>query len=324
MVGPRVQLSMDFEQTEMFSRVEALARGHTDDDLRRGRASGLLVTVRRGYFIRADVYRTLDPHRRHSMLAEAIYAESSADTVFSHVSAAVLHGMETWDIPLDKVTFTIGRSYAGKRGRQRILHGTPVPEGDLTVKDGFPVTTPARTIVDLARSLPLEPAVCIGDYALRTGLTTHDELSHALGDARTRTGVAKARQAVSFMTASSASAGESRSRMQLDTLPLPPPLLGRTLYDEFGVALASVPFLYPDHGVVGIYEGQGLYGSEAVVTDLHDKRIRNHMQDLGWVVVHWNWEDLSTPRELTDRIARAFLLAASQHKPRGSFAAHPS
>ena len=319
MVGRYVQLSMDFDQNHMFSRTDALARGYTDDDLRRGRASGELVTVRRGHFIRAEVYRTLDAHRRHAVLAEAIFAESSADTVFSHVSAAVLHGMETWDIPLDKVTFTIGRSYAGKRGRQRVLHGSPVPSSDLMTLNGFAVTTPARTVVDLARSLPLHPAVCVGDYALRTGLTTHAQLLTALDDARNRTGVAKARQAVGSMSPRSQSAGESRSRMQLDTLPLPPPQLGQWLRDEFGLLVARVPFLYPDHGVVGIFEGQGLYGADPVIADVDCTRQRKRMRNLGWVVVQWNWEDLAFPRELTDRIARAFVRAAGLPAPRGSF-----
>lgn len=314
-----VQFSMDFDQQGMFSRTEALARGYTDDDLRRGRASGEIVTIRRGYFVRADVYRRLDAHRRHAVLAEAIYAESSTDAVFSHVSAAVLHRMETWDIPLDKVTFTVARSYAGKKGRQRVLHGSPLPAADLTEREGFPVTAPTRTIVDLARSLPLHPAVCIGDYAMRAGLTTHRELQDALTDARNRTGIAKARQAVQSMSSRSQSTGETRSRMLLDTLPLPPPLLGQSLFDEVGGYVGRSPFLYPDHGVVGRYEGEGVYGADPVLTDIDGRRERHRMEQLGWTVVRWDWEDLSTPREFTDRIARAFVQAASNRKPLGHY-----
>lgn len=305
----------------MFSRTDALAAGYTDDDLRRGRGHGELITVRRGYFVRADVFRTLDAHARHLLLAEAVHSESSSNVVLSHVSAAVLHGWETWDIPLDKVTLTVGRTYASKKGSRRVLHGSHIAADEVTTIRGFPVTTPARTVVDLARSLPLIPAVCVGDRALRSGSTTHDELMRALTEARTRTGIAKARQAVSFMTDRSKSVGESRSRMLLDTLPLPPPQLGRWVYDSSGMPVAPVTFLFPDHGVAALFEHSDA-GSGAPV-DLDRSRSRKHFADLGWVVVRWNWTDLALPRELTDRIARAFVQAASNRAPVGSVGSAP-
>ncbi|MGA9869723.1 MAG: hypothetical protein WBQ44_01050 [Rhodococcus sp. (in: high G+C Gram-positive bacteria)] len=311
---------MDFDQPRMFSRTEALAAGFTDDDLRRGRASGELHTVRRGYFIRSEVYSSLGPHARHLALAEAIHAESSNSTVFSHVSAAVLHRMDTWDVPLDKVTFTIGRTYAGKRGRHRILHGSPIPPADLTEVDGFPVTTPARTVVDLARTLALTPAVCVGDAALRTGATTRHDIDRALAESRNRTGIARARQAAAMMSDRSDSVGETRSRMLLDTLPLPPPLLGQWVYDEIGIPIGRASFLYPDHGVLGEFEGQGRFGAHPAPWSAQDERRRDDFRSLGWVVVQWNWSDLSNPRELTDRVARAFVSAAAQRAPRGRFA----
>lgn len=316
-----VLVGMDFELPSMFSRSEALASGYTDDDLRRARAEGRIRTVRRGHFVRTDVYDALDPQARHAALARAIHAESGSSVVFSHVSAAVLHGMQTWDVPLDKATFTVGRTYAGKRSRQRILHVAPTPATELTEVDGCPVTTPARTVVDLARSLPLMPAVCVGDHALRAGLTDATELGAALAGARTRTGIAKARQAVGFMTSASASVGESRSRLQLDTLPLPPPLLAQWVYDDTGVLVGKAPFLYPDHGVVGEFEGEGLHGADPALPSLDDRRRRKRMEELGWTVVRWNWQDLSSPRVLTDRVARAFVVSSAKRAPLGSFTA---
>lgn len=312
-----VQLSMDFEQPGMFTRTDALGAGYTDDDLRRARAAGELFTIRRGYFIRTDAYQLLDDHERHLLLARAVHSESSTSTVFSHVSAAVLHGMQTWGVPLDKVTLTIGRSYAGKRGKQRILHGSPLADGDVMDLHAVPVTTPSRTVVDLARSLPLVPSVCLGDHALRTGLTTRLQLSDALDAARNRTGIEKARQSVASMSDHSRSVGESRSRMLLDTLPLPPPLLDRWLFDDDGEPVGRVPFLYPEQGVVGEFLGTGTHGAEPPTHDLANARARRTMEDLGWVVTQWTWPQLDSPRELTDRIARAFVRAAALPTPRG-------
>lgn len=309
---------MDFDQPGMFSRTDALLAGYSDDDLRRGRSTGELFTIRRGHFIRTEVYRTLDAAAQHLLLAFAIHAESGTRTVFSHVSAAALHGMELWDIPLRKATFTIDRAYASKRGRQRFLHSSPISDDDVTELAGYPVTTPARTVVDLARSLPLTPAVCVGDHALRAGLTTHEQLSDALTNARNRTGIAKARQAVGLMSDRSASVGETRSRLLLDTLPLPQPLVGEWVHDEQRDPVGRVSFLYPEHGVLGKYEGDGLYGAEPPVSEIESKRHRNRFEELGWIVVRWNWQDLANPKELTDRVARAFVLAGRNRAPTGS------
>ncbi|MDJ0393921.1 type IV toxin-antitoxin system AbiEi family antitoxin domain-containing protein [Rhodococcus sp. G-MC3] len=312
---------MDFDQPGMFSRSDALHAGYTDEDLKRARSQGLLHTIRRGYFLRTEVLRSLDPHARHLILAEATYSESSSKAVFSHVTAAVLHRLETWQIPLDKVTLTIDRTYASKRGRQRVLHGSPLPDEDFTEIDGFPVTTVSRTIADLCRSMPLVPSVCIGDYALRTGLTTMDELHSAVGSAKNRTGIAKARQAIGSMSEASASVGETRSRLQLDTLPLPPPLLDQRVYDEEGSLVGSAGFLYPNHGVIGMFEGTGTYGADPTPPDFEGRRRRHRMEDLGWIVVRWNWQDLDTPKALTNRVARGFVRAAENKVPRGRFSA---
>ncbi|WP_256895757.1 hypothetical protein [Rhodococcus sp. 1163] len=84
---------MDFDQPGMFTRADALASGYTDDDLRRSRADRTLLSIRRGYFVRSAVYRTLDSSSQHLLLAKAVLSDSADDAVLSHVSAAVLHGM---------------------------------------------------------------------------------------------------------------------------------------------------------------------------------------------------------------------------------------
>lgn len=311
---------MDFDQTGMFTRAEALAAGFTDDHLRRARAEGVLTTVRRGHFMRTEVFAALDPRARHVALARAIHSESSSGVALSHVSAAVVHGMETWDIPLEKATFTVNRSYAGKRGRRRVLHGSLIDPSELTEVDGLPVTTPARTVVDLARSLPLIPAVCLGDHALRLGLTDPLELAHAVDTARSRTGIAKARHAVQLMAAAGVSVGESRSRLHLGTLPLPRPLIAQWVYDDAGTLIGRAPFLYPEHGVVGEYEGEGLHGAELTVPQLEVRLRRKRMDEMGWTIARWGWPDLSSVHTVTERIARAFVLAASRPAPSGTFA----
>ncbi|SNT29115.1 type IV toxin-antitoxin system AbiEi family antitoxin domain-containing protein [Rhodococcoides kyotonense] len=310
---------MEFDQPGMFTRAEALATGFTDDDLRRGRATGTIVTVRRGYFIRTALYREMTAHQQHSLLSRAVYQESGNEAVLSHVSAAVVHGMDTWNIPLDKVNLTIGRSYAGKKGRRRILHGTSIDAGEWTTTDGLRVTTPARTVVDLALSTTPAQAVSVGDYALNRRLTTATELDEALASAHGKTGIAQARHAVGLMSSRSESVGESRSRLLLGAMQIPTPLLNQWVYDGAGKFVARVDFLWPELGVIGEFDGRLKYKSKADDVAIAEKNRENRLVDLGWTVVRWEWDELESPQLLRARFEAAFARAAKHSAPGGTY-----
>lgn len=47
-----------------------------------------------------------------------------------------------------------------------MVHGAPLDISDVTVIDGLAMTSVARTVLDLARTLPMEQAVACGDRAL--------------------------------------------------------------------------------------------------------------------------------------------------------------
>ena len=64
----------------------------------------------------------------------------------SHFSAAALYGLVRWDYRYPQVTVTAKRRHAGIR-----IHRTTIP--DATHHKGIPVTTPARTLIDLAGQL---------------------------------------------------------------------------------------------------------------------------------------------------------------------------
>lgn len=67
----------------------------------------------------------------------------------SHRSAAVLLGLG--DVAADVVEFTVAARHQTRRQDVRIHHGI-VRAGERTLVDGLPVTTPLRTISDLASS----------------------------------------------------------------------------------------------------------------------------------------------------------------------------
>jgi very-short-patch-repair endonuclease len=89
--------------------------------------------------------------------------------VLSHESAAEHHGLDVVTTPL-KPHVTVRRTQRRRNTKLPcFLHWADVPELDGA-------TTPVRTILDCARTLPFCEALAIVDSALRKGLVTRDEL----------------------------------------------------------------------------------------------------------------------------------------------------
>jgi hypothetical protein len=313
---------MDFDQRGLFTRADALASGFTDDDLRRARAHKSIVAIRRGWFVRGDVFATLDSAQQHALLAQATYADSGDDVVLSHVSAAVVLGLDVWNLPLDTVTMTNRRGHSGKRSRRRFLHGTDLLDDEWLHLDGMRVTGPARTVVDVARTHPLEVAVCLGDRALRHGLTTIEELEKYCEAAQHRSGAGRARRAVSAMSARSDSVGESRSRLILQTVSTP--LSNQTIFDEGGRRIARTDFLFPDLAeVIAEFDGEDKYGPQPRQAIIAEKNRHNRLAEQGRTVFRFDWRDLSTPHVIIDRLDAAYRRALLLGPPSGRYAELP-
>ncbi|MDI9894928.1 type IV toxin-antitoxin system AbiEi family antitoxin domain-containing protein [Rhodococcus sp. IEGM 1381] len=323
---------MDFDRPGLFSRADAHRAGFTDNDLRRARTQGSIVAIRPGWYLRDHVLRTLDGPQQHAILAQATYLDSVDGAVLSHVSAAVIHGFDVWNVPLDRVHMTIGAGYPSKRTRRRELHGTTLEDNEWvhltsgarqTFQPGsLPVTNPARTIVDIARSVPLEQAVCTGDYALRHARVTHVELAQSIMSAKHRTGIGRARRAVEMMSDRSDSVGETRARLIFEAVT--PVLCNQSVYDDNGDFLARVDHVFPDLGeVIGEFDGVYKYGAEPRRAVLAEKERHNRLLEQGRTVFRYGWGDLANPSVLIERLSAAHRRALRQGPPSGWFTELP-
>ena len=142
-------------------------QGFDDRELRRMRRDGTLVPVRQARTCRRPAERTPDDEHRELVFATAPQLHDAA--VSSHGSAAVLHGLPIWPTAIDRVHVTRNRSGGGNRRAVVRVHAAPLTEMDMTI-DGVPVTSLARTVLDLCRIVPIEQAVAAGDRALAFGL----------------------------------------------------------------------------------------------------------------------------------------------------------
>lgn len=107
--------------------------------------------------------------------------------VLSHFSAAALWGLVDWDERLPQVTTTASRT---PRHRGLRAHRTTTLDRRLDVRlvKGIPVTSPARTIVDLAATVRPRELRRLVRQAVSLRLVRLDELIDTLARARPRRG----------------------------------------------------------------------------------------------------------------------------------------
>jgi predicted transcriptional regulator of viral defense system len=285
-------------------------QGFDDRELRRMRRDGTLLPVRRGAYVRERAAeRTRDDQHRELVFATALQLHDAA--VISHGSAAVLHGLPVWPTAIDRVHVTRNRNSGGNRRAVVHVHAAPLTERDMTTIDGVSVTSLARTVLDLCRTVPIEQAVAAGDRALAFGLVRAVLEEHLAHMARWP-GTKQARRAVALLDPRSESAGESVSRVRLHEEGLPTPELQQIIYDDHGQFVARVDFCWQEHRTIGEFDGKIKYGrmlkSGQSVEDVlfAEKGREDALRDLGWQIVRWLWADLYRRGVIRDRVLRAF------------------
>ena len=214
-------------QHGLVTRRQALETGYVPRELRTlVRPGGDWVVVARGVYMERRVWDGLAPYDG-AMLARDRAAEMllSARHVFSHDSAARAHGMDMLK-PEKPLVHISRRGRGGGRTDHGVKHhfGRELPT--RLVLDGRPVTSVARTALDLAREHGFEQGVMACDWALASGVT-RGQLEVELAAMENFPWVSRARAAAAFADPGAESLAES---------------LGRILVTELGVGEVETQF----------------------------------------------------------------------------------
>ncbi len=298
-------------------RPALLAAGRSDDELQRLRRTGEIVSVRRGAYVgAADAdSRPGGPPRevvRHLHAVRAAAAQLGDGAVISHTSAALMHGLPLWATPLDRVHATRDRRSGSRHTRDLHLHAAALGPDEVVSVGGIPVTCIARTLLDVARSLPFEQALVPVDAALHRHLVKREQLEQSLGRVAHRRGNTAARQVLAFARPGAESPGETRSRVAIHRAGLPAPVLQHEIRTASGLVLGRVDFWWEEYGVAGEFDGRVKYGrgskpgqdpGEAV---FREKRREDAIRGEVRGMARWIWAELDPFDEVADRIRRSF------------------
>lgn len=220
------------------------------------------------------------------MIACLAWGEGAA---ISHLAAARLWRLVGFEPGAVELTVPRGRDRTGPG----VVHRNALAAVDRTTIDGIPVTTPARTLIDIAAVADAAAAEEALDDALRRGLVSASRLRRrldALGKGRPGVGVMRRLlRARDPAGAVPESVFERRLLRALNRGGLPNPILQYEVHAA-GRLVARLDFAYPE--ALLAVEADGYRWHSGRMAWKRDRQRSNDLILLGWRIIHVTWDDL--------------------------------
>lgn len=268
--------------------------------------SGRLRLELRGVYVMAGAP---DTPARHQVVACLALDQPAA---VSHRAAARQWGVRLAG-PEVEVTSVRRRTLPGV-----LVHRSPdLTHGDVRWREGVPVTTPARTLVDLGAVCDASAVAEALEKLLMERVTTLDAVRRCLDRVRRRgrPGVAaidRALRARALGDAPAESVLEARFAELCRVAGLPMPRYQVTI--EMGAERIRVDFAYPEQRIVIEIDGFAHHGSRA---SFHADRRRDQLLVAhGWTVLRFTARDLTDDPDYVATVV-AETLARHAHSPMG-------
>jgi len=246
-------------------------------------------------------------HRRHPGVylvghtsLEQFAAEMAAvlyfggHAILSHRTAALVWGLV--ETPPDQISLTIVATDRRSRPGLRLHRAAGIDPREVQACHGLPLTSPARTLLDLAgeaSSGELEDALA---KARGGRLVDDDEIRATINRSPTRRGVSRLRGLLDSGRRSgfTRSKAERRLRALVRAAQLPQPLVNVPLLGY------TVDFLWPEERVVLEVDGLGYHLGAAAFR--RDRRRDQRLTAAGYLPMRATWDDLT--KEFLPFVAR--------------------
>lgn len=229
-----------------------------------------------------------------------------SDAYFCGPTAAAL-----WGLPLPRNLESDARLHVGLPHRQRatrltgtVGHHFVITAAELTVLDGFPVTTPERTWCDLAPYLGLEELVAAGDRVIwrRDPLTTVERLREMVERHPGRRGRLTRAAALPRLSDRADAPSESTLRLRFADAGLPPAAPNFPVHDSAARLLAEIDLAFPRFRVGVDHEGDHHRTDQQQWR--RDLRRFVQLEDASWSMIRSTADDLADTSRLIDTVTR--------------------
>lgn len=231
----------------------------------------------------------------------------------SHRAAAAIWGFEGF--PRGTPELTVPRGARFRRTGVRVHESTDLDRCGRRVRNGIPVTDPARTLLDLARRTPDPRLLEVIEAARRAKLTAWPELVATLAKhaRRGRPGIRRLRRVITANVHRDEVTDSTFELLVLTLLVehgLPEPVVHHRLIGQDGRFLAEVDLAYPRLRIAIELDG-GVHRERKVFES--DRPRQNGMVLDGWIVLRFTWDALvRDPAGIVATVRAAIDLARSR------------
>jgi very-short-patch-repair endonuclease len=293
--GDRAVAAVAGRQYGVVTRAQLVACGLGDSAIAHRVRTGWLHRIHRGVYVVGHLAPTPLQREIAAVLA------AGDDAVVSHVSAAYLWGLA--DDPVGPAHVTIPSRGCRKPGIRAHRTRALAPR-ERTIRWGVPVTTPARTIIDMAETTePTDLEQLIAEARV-TKLVSHSQLRAAVAESRGRRGV----RGLATILDEEHDPAFTRSEAERRFLSL---VRAARLPEPYVNALAAgyeVDFLWPFDRLVVEIDGYSFHGNRGSFE--RDRSRDAALAAVGLRVMRITWRQLTRePEMVVARLAGALAIA---------------
>jgi very-short-patch-repair endonuclease len=297
------------ERGNMWRTDELLRLGLNSRGIKALVDSGELRRLRYGCYVRESRWNALGARgqakARIVAHAHGTLTTSTRGFVYSHLSAARLHGLFLWGVE-DKVhVLHPVRPSSDRWGKDVRGHTESYREDDVVEVQGLRATSLERTISDCARMLSYPKALVIMDHGLRLGADI-STLSNMAAASAGRRGIRTLRKALDNADTRSESAGETLTRELLQRLRIKPPQPQFEVQSRLG--RHRMDFAWDEEKLALEFDGRTKYFDYKPTDEVifQERRREKALVEEGWRFIRVEWQDLFQERVFKERILRAF------------------
>ncbi|HEY6740632.1 MAG TPA: type IV toxin-antitoxin system AbiEi family antitoxin domain-containing protein, partial [Actinopolymorphaceae bacterium] len=246
------------EHHGIFTRSQALDEGYSSKEIQHLLAIGAWHRLRVGIYVETALWRQWDSRERHLAETRAALLRVADGAAASHVTAGVVHGFDLHQPDLSWIHLTRPRRHSARKEAGIDHHVGRLDPHEVVDVDGIAVTSPARTVVDIAASSSFEAGLVTADSALRKGLHP-DDLRRQFETQVEWPGSRTASKVRLAADGRAQSPGETLSRVAFMELGLPAPDLQGRLDNPDGSVFAYLDFVWWDLRTAAEFDGKRKY-----------------------------------------------------------------
>lgn len=300
--------TIDLQSDDVLMTHELLAAGYDDRAITRMTRSGTFHRLRHGAYTLGDHWRSLTAVEQRRLVALATLRCARSPALLAGPTAADFYDVPVWGMG-DEVHLARADQRASRRKGGKVQHRGELLVGDITVRDGIPLTSGTRTALDMVALTDVPHALVVVDGLLHARETTPELLAQRAASMKFDPYTADMTTVLDLADGRCESAGETLTNHLCWAEGLDRPTPQVKIRDRSGRVVARVDFAWAELGVFLEFDGREKYfryrrpGESVADAVLRERRREQLICGLtGWRCIRLVWADLFRPERTAHRI----------------------